>query len=144
MSNAYTRRFSLIALTLCLCLSVNSVAFAYLSVTHNMAGNSHSMDATADALSTHNHQPSVISAHDSSATVQHASTDNHAKPHKCCEDGKEACLSVSSDCAAHCTASIINATVFCPPMMMKTVFLKQQRFKDLSSADLTGLFKPPR
>lgn len=149
MKSTRTKSLSLIVLALCLCLSFNSVASSFVSFTHSMGGNSLLAGNTNDTpskhvSSKHKHHAVVVSVRDKSETVEHAHPDNHTLSHVCCEDGKEACLSTNSACATHCTASVIDRTVFCLPMIMKTVFIEQTRFKRSLSVDLAGPFKPPR
>ena len=149
MSGFCTKSFSLIAFTLCLCLSFNSVASTFVSAPHNMVSRGLLGDETDGVPGHHKHHGTVVSVgHGSGSvtpdTVVHANSDHHTMPDNCCDDGEDGCLSTKSACATHCAVSVIDRAGFCLPLVMTINFVQEAGFSRSISVNLAGPFKPPR
>lgn len=143
-SNVYKKSLPLVAVILCLCLSFNSVAGTFLLTDHNMSSDGLLIDEKDSASSGHQHHHTVDLVDQSSGAVKHAETDHHSMSDDCCDDDTDGCLSMSSACAAHCSASVIERTDFCFPAIMTIKFQKVTGIRRTLSVSLAGPFKPPR
>lgn len=143
-NNVFTKCLRLMAFALCLCLSFNSVASAFVSAAHDTAKHGQSADENGDAPSNHHYHAAVVSAGHASGAVEHTNSDDHSVSNNCCDDGKDGCLSIHSACATHCAASVIDRTVFCFPAMSTTKYLEEKGSRRALSVNLAGPFKPPR
>jgi len=115
---AGAKRYSLLIVALCFCLSLGSIGNAYAMYSHSMT------DVESSAH-----------GHISEGDVQHLHTGN---------DGETLCTSSGAACSIHCSASVTDTIIRLYPSTIRSNSMGEHRPADPLPVNLETPFKPPR
>jgi len=130
---AGAKRYSLLIVALCFCLSLGSIGNAYAMYSHSMTD----VESSAHGHISEGDVQHLHAVTDAQANKTHSS-------HDCCNDGETLCTSSGAACSIHCSASVTDTIIRLYPSTIRSNSMGEHRPADPLPVNLETPFKPPR